>query len=74
MDKLNIEKIYQQIVNNVNISVLKSQKPYLHQNGVEFYQKLIQGYKPDPVPSCREMTQTARSQNLAIVETKPCAQ
>ena len=38
---LEIKKIYQCIVNNVNLSVLKLEKRYLHQNGVEFNQKLI---------------------------------
>ena len=38
---LEIKKIYQRVVNNVNLSVLKLEKRYLHQNGVEFDQKLI---------------------------------
>ena len=38
---LEIKKIYQRIVNNVNLSVLKLEKRYLHQNGVELNQKLI---------------------------------
>ena len=38
---LEIKKIYQHIENNVNLSVLKLEKRYLHQNGVEFNQKLI---------------------------------
>ena len=33
---LEIKKIYQLIVNYVNLSVLKLEKRYLHQNGVEF--------------------------------------
>ena len=37
---LEIKKIYQRIVNNV-LSVLKLEKRYLHQNGVEFNQKII---------------------------------
>ena len=35
-----IKKIYQRVVNNVNLSVLKLQRRYLHQNGVEFQHKL----------------------------------
>ena len=31
-----IKKIYQRIANNVNLSVLKLETRYLHQNGVEF--------------------------------------
>ena len=38
---LEIKKIYQRIVNNVNLSVLKLEKHYLHQNGVEFNQKIV---------------------------------
>ena len=38
---LEIKKIYQHIVNNVNLPVLKLEKCYLHQNGVEFHWKLI---------------------------------
>ena len=38
---LEIKKIYQRTVNNVNLSVLKLEKRYLHQNGVEFHHKLI---------------------------------
>ena len=38
-DSLEIKKIYQRIVNNVDLSVLKLEKLYLHQNGVEFNQK-----------------------------------
>ena len=38
---LEIKKIYQLIINNVNLSVLKLEKRYLHQNVVEFKQKLI---------------------------------
>ena len=38
---LEIKKIYQHIVCNVNLSVLKLVKRYLHQNGIELNQKLI---------------------------------
>ena len=38
---LEIKKIYQRIVNYVNISILKLEKRYLHQNGVEFHQQFI---------------------------------
>ena len=38
---LEIKKIYQCIVNNVNLSVLKLEQRYLHQNGIEFHQKFI---------------------------------
>ena len=38
---LEIKKIYQHIVNNANLSVLKLEKRYLNQNGVEFHHKLI---------------------------------
>ena len=38
---LEIKKIYQRIVNNVNLSVLNLEKRYLHQNGVEFDHTLI---------------------------------
>ena len=38
---LEIKKISQCIVNNVNLSVLKLEKRPLHKNGVEFYKKLI---------------------------------
>ena len=31
---LEIKKIYQRIVNYINLSVLKLEKRYLHQNGV----------------------------------------
>ena len=41
MDKLNIKKIYEYIVNNANLSVLNLEKRYLHQNGVDFCQKFI---------------------------------
>ena len=47
---LEIKKIYQHIVNNANLSVLKLEKRYLHENGVEFCQKLngnqFRGIKP----------------------------
>ena len=36
-----IKKIYQHIINIVNLSVLKLEKRYLHQNGVEFNKKLL---------------------------------
>ena len=36
---LEIKKIYQRTVNNVNLSVLKLEKRHLHQNGVEFHHK-----------------------------------
>ena len=35
------KKIYQRIVNNVNLLVLKLEKSYLHQNQVEYNHKLI---------------------------------
>ena len=38
---LEIKKIYQRIINYVNLSVLKLKKRYLHQNGVEFRQQFI---------------------------------
>ena len=38
---LEIKKIYQCIVNYVNLSVLKLEIRYLHQNGIEFTQKFI---------------------------------
>ena len=42
MVKLNIKKIYEYIVNNTNLSVLKLEKRYLHQTGLEFHHKLIE--------------------------------
>ena len=52
-DRLEIKKIYQRIINNVNLSVLKLQKRYLHQNGVEFYQKYFRdcGWPRRPWPN-----------------------
>ena len=38
---LEIKKIYQCIANNVNLSVLKLEKRYLHQNGIEFNQNFV---------------------------------
>ena len=38
---LEIKKIYQRIVNYVYLSVLKLEKGYLHQNGIEFHQNFI---------------------------------
>ena len=34
---LEINKIYQRILNYVTLSILKLEKRYLHQNGVEFH-------------------------------------
>ena len=49
-DKLKIRKIYEHIVNNINLSVLKLEKRYLHENEVEYCQELIgnqfRGIKP----------------------------
>ena len=38
---LEIKNIHQCIVNNVNLSVLKLENHYLHQNGVEFNQNAL---------------------------------
>ena len=57
---LEIKKIYQHIVNDVNLSVLKLEKRYLHQNGVEFNQKLNQSIKLESIQGQKSNKNNAR--------------